>query len=54
MSVRRHSESAFETVIERHLRANGYVQIAPAAYDKARAIFPEEVLGFIRETQAGE
>jgi len=50
----RHSEAAFETVIEEHLVANGYVHVAPAAYDKVRAIFPEEVLGFIRQTQPKE
>lgn len=36
-------EAAFETVIEEHLLANGYGRVAPGAYDKARAIFPEEL-----------
>ncbi|KAB2965638.1 MAG: type I restriction endonuclease subunit R [Thermoanaerobaculia bacterium] len=54
MMPSRHSETAFETVIEEHLLANGYVHVAPAAYDKVRAIFPEEVLGFIRRTQPKE
>ena len=54
MNARRHTEAAFETVIEEHLLAHGYVRVAPAAYDKARAIFPDEVLAFIQETQPKE
>ena len=44
-------ESAFETVIEAHLLANGYVSVPGAGFDRERAIFPEAALGFIRETQ---
>lgn len=47
-------ETAFETVIETHLLANGYVSVDRAGYDRERAIFPETVLAFIRETQAKE
>ena len=47
----RHSESAFETVIEAHLLANGYETIAGCDFDHDRAIFPDAVLAFIRETQ---
>ena len=54
MSVGRHSEAAFETVIERHLLENGYVPIAREGFDRDRAIFPETVLAFIRETQPKE
>ena len=54
MSVRRHSESAFENVIEAHLLANGYVSIAGDGFDRERAIFPDVVLAFIRETQPKE
>jgi type I restriction enzyme R subunit len=50
----RHSESAFETVIEQHLLANGYVSVSREGFDRERAIFPETVLGFIRETQPAE
>jgi len=46
-----HSEAAFETVIETHLLAGGYARIAPEGFDRERAIFPEPVLAFIRETQ---
>ena len=51
VSVAPHSEAAFETVIEAHLLAHGYVPIPRAAFNRRRAIFPETVLAFIRETQ---
>lgn len=54
MSNGRHSEAAFETVIEAHLLQNGYVPVSREGFDRERAIFPETVLGFIRETQPKE
>ena len=54
MSVRRHSEAAFETAIEAHLLQNGYVPVAREGFDRERAIFPKTVLAFIRETQPKE
>ncbi len=54
MSISRHSESAFETVIEAHLLQNGYVSIPREGFDRDRAIFPDSVLAFIRETQPVE
>jgi len=45
--VVRHSEAAFETVIEAHLLTNGYAPVAPEGFDRERAIFPETVLAFI-------
>ena len=54
MSGGRHSEFAFETAIEAHLLANGYVPVDRKGIDCARAIFPDVVLGFIRETQPKE
>src|SRR5215470_8928162 len=50
----RHSEAAFETVIETHLLANGYVAVDRASFDRERAIFPKTVLAFIRTTQPKE
>ena len=50
----RHSETAFETVIEAHLLGNGYMPVAREGFDRERAIFPETVLGFVRETQPKE
>ena len=54
MSQDRHSEAAFETAIEAHLLHNGYVPVAGEGFDRERAIFPEMVLAFIRETQPKE
>ena len=48
------SEGAFETVIETHLLTNGYVTISGNGFDRERAIFPDTVLSFIRETQPKE
>ena len=48
-----HSEAAFESVIEAHLLANGYRNIT-SRFDRARAIFPDEIIGFIKETQPKE
>ena len=51
---KRHSEAAFETVIEANLLANGYVAVARDGFDRERAIFSETVLAFIRATQPKE
>ena len=53
-SMKQTGERAFETVIEAHLLANGYVSVPGAGFDRERAIFPEVALGFIRETQPDE
>jgi type I restriction enzyme R subunit len=52
--IPRHSETAFETVIEAHLLRNGYTRIAREGFDRERAIFRETALAFIRETQPKE
>jgi type I restriction enzyme R subunit len=54
MMNNRHTEFAFETVIEAHLLANGYSQISDRLFDRERAIFPDIVLEFIRKTQPSE
>lgn len=54
MNSSRHTEASFETVIEAHLLHSGYVQIAGGDFDRDRAIFPDAVLSFIRETQPKE
>lgn len=51
MSQQRYSESAFETVIEAQLLANGYASVDREGFDRERAIFPDVVLAFVRETQ---
>lgn len=50
----RHSEAAFETVIEHHLLGHGYVAVAREGFDRERAIFPSVVLDFIKDTQPKE
>ena len=52
--MKRTGEAAFETVIEAHLLANGYVSIPGGGFDRERAIFPGTALDFIRETQPQE
>jgi type I restriction enzyme R subunit len=54
MSQPRHSEGAFETVIEAHLLQNGYVAIGRECFDRERAIFAATVLSFIHATQPKE
>lgn len=54
MSQQRYSEGAFETVIEAQLLANGYASVDRDGFDRERAIFPDVVLTFIRETQKKE
>lgn len=53
-STPRHSEAAFETVIEHHLLRHGYVAISRDGFDRERAIFPSGVLDFIKDTQPKE
>lgn len=50
----RTNEFAFESVIEQHLLANGYVSVPREHFDRERAIFPQEVLDFIQTTQPKE
>jgi type I restriction enzyme, R subunit len=54
MGTSRHSEAAFETVVESHLLGNGYVSVGRERFDRERAIFPNVVLAFVRETQKKE
>jgi len=54
MSTARHSEIAFETVLEHHLLGHGYIAVDPSGFDRERAIFPTTVLTFIQQTQPKE
>ncbi|TCM75448.1 type I restriction and modification enzyme subunit R-like protein [Rhodovulum steppense] len=48
-----HSETAFEIAIEHGLTARGgYAQRSPADFNEDLCLFPADVLGFIRDTQA--
>ena len=48
-----HKEVNFETEICEHLAANGwlYAEGDAASYDRARALFPADVLAWVQETQ---
>jgi len=48
------SEYAFETVIEQELLEGGYQPVLAGGFDREAALFPVEVLAFIRETQPEE
>ena len=54
MSNSRHSEFAFENIIEANLLQNGYIAVVRESFDREHAIFPETVLAFIRDTQPSE
>ena len=54
MNHARHSEGAFETVIEATMLAHGVMPEPASGFDRDRAIFPEAVLSFIRDTQPKE
>src|SRR5436190_14515758 len=45
------NEAAFETALSDSLLTGGYERILPDSFDRERAIFPDVVLAFIRETQ---
>ena len=46
------SEAAFETAIEETLLSDGYGSPSSGDFDRERAIFPNEALEFIKQTQA--
>jgi type I restriction enzyme R subunit len=54
MKFARHSEGAFETVIEATMLTNGALSEPAAGLDRDRAIFPETTLAFIKATQPKE
>lgn len=46
-----YNESAFETALTETLLSGGYQAISPDTFDPEQAIFPKQVLAFIRATQ---
>ena len=48
----RHTEEAFEATVEDALLAEGYVRVAKGGYDRARGLFPETLLAFLRDPAA--
>ncbi len=52
---RQHTEYAFETAIEQHLLdSKGYQKGDRESFDPERALFPEDVINFIQQTQPKE
>ena len=50
-----HNEKPFETELAEYLHANGWLYSANSSgYDRQRALFPEDVLGWLGETQPAE
>lgn len=50
-----HQELAFQDQIASHLEAHGWLRSRTSAgYDKVRALFPEDLLGWLRDTQPKE
>src|SRR5260370_8837745 len=49
--MKTHTEAAFETALSATLLASGYVKVSADSFDRQRALFPQVVLDFIRETQ---
>jgi len=54
MNQSQHSELAFESIIESNLWGNGYIPINPVPYDREHAIFPDQIIQFIQQTQPTE
>ena len=47
-----HTERDFETAIEAELTSSGgYDTQSPSAYEEALALFPDDVSGFLRDSQ---
>ena len=54
MNQARHTEAAFEKVIEATMLAKGYTREQDTGFDRDRALFPAAVLDFIQATQPKE
>lgn len=50
----KHCEAVFETELVAHLTANGWLAGDPAKYDRALALYPEDLLGWLQDTQPQE
>lgn len=50
----KHREAVFETELVDHLTANGWLAGDPAKYDRTLALYPEDLLGWLQDTQPKE
>lgn len=51
MSSVKHHEIHFESDIVKHLTENGWLEGDPAKYNRDLALYPEDVIGWIKDTQ---
>ena len=49
-----HKEQVFETELVEHLRTHGWREGSDTQYDKELALYPEDLLEFVKETQPSE
>ncbi|MEN9936829.1 MAG: hypothetical protein RLZZ387_3408 [Chloroflexota bacterium] len=52
--MHKHRERTFEDEVVAHLTANGWREGTPDGYDRALALYPEDVLGWLEDTQPAE
>ena len=45
------SEASFEDNIETHLLSHGWLSVAPSSYDRNLALFPDEIIDFVKNSQ---
>ena len=50
----KHREIYFEIEIVAHLTAHGWLEGDSAGYDRALALYPEDLIGWLRDTQPNE
>ena len=50
----KHREIHFETEIVNHLTAHGWLEGDPAGYDRALALYPQDLIGWLQDTQPNE
>ncbi|MDZ8052200.1 MAG: type I restriction endonuclease subunit R [Aulosira sp. ZfuVER01] len=53
MNIAKHTETAFENVIENHFLSHGYIKVLDK-FDRTRALFPNIAIAFIQQTQPKE
>jgi type I restriction enzyme R subunit len=49
-----HKETPFETELVAHLTTHGWLEGDPARYDRALALYPDDLIGWLQETQPQE
>ena len=47
----KHKERQFQTEIVQHLTSNGYIEGEPSHYDRELALYPDDIISYIKSTQ---